>query len=259
MYSSVVIVHTSPIPLRSRSPVVAWCLRWVLLQCAYGVKTMTPMTEPTTVFSRRERLKEPWAQSWKMMKARTENTAIMSAEATPSGHETDIARSVRIQPPASPAAVVTTWAQPRHVGRSNPLSVLRSATTVICTPRIQVCSGPRIAQLGIQRANCSRGPTEMAAGGGACRTALGRRHDLAALDARFAELRDSANVSEVFDPETEDLAVPPLLRAGLESWMRERGDANDGPVFLERPLRKDPPLRACLRMPAATRVPADDG
>jgi hypothetical protein len=74
------------------------------------------------------------------------------------------------------------------------------------------------------------------------------RHDLAALDARFAELRGSANVSEVFDPATEDLAIPPLLRAGLESWIRERGDANDGPFFLERPLRKDPPLHACLRM-----------
>jgi hypothetical protein len=30
--------------------------------------------------------------------------------------------------------------------------------------------------------------------------------------------------------------------------MRERGDANDGPFFLERPPRKTPPLHACLRM-----------
>ena len=73
-------------------------------------------------------------------------------------------------------------------------------------------------------------------------------HDLAALDARFAELREGANVSEVLDPQTEDLTVPPLLRAGLESWVRERGDAKDSPFFLERPPRKDPPLHACLRM-----------
>lgn len=72
--------------------------------------------------------------------------------------------------------------------------------------------------------------------------------DLAALDALFAELRDGANVSAAFDPVTEDLAVPPLLRAGLESWMKERGDADDGPFFLEQPPRKDPPLHACLRM-----------
>jgi hypothetical protein len=72
--------------------------------------------------------------------------------------------------------------------------------------------------------------------------------DLAALDARFAELRGVADVSEAFDPESEDVAVPALLRAGLECWMRERGDAEDGPFFLERPPRKDPPLHACLRM-----------
>src|SRR5262249_22125074 len=47
---------------------------------------------------------------------------------------------------------------------------------------------------------------------------------------------------------TEDLAVPALLRAGLESWIRERGKANDSLFFLERPPRKDPPLHACLRM-----------
>jgi hypothetical protein len=77
---------------------------------------------------------------------------------------------------------------------------------------------------------------------------LASEGNLAALDARFAELREGASVMEAFDPETEDLAVPSLLRAGLESWIRERGDAMDGLFFLERPPRKDPPLHACLRM-----------
>jgi hypothetical protein len=62
--------------------------------------------------------------------------AITNVEATPRGHEIDTALSVRIQPAASPAAVVTTWVQLRQVGRSNPLSTLFLVATVMCTPRI---------------------------------------------------------------------------------------------------------------------------
>lgn len=68
------------------------------------------------------------------MKARTENMAIMNEDATPSGHEMETAQSVRSQPAAKPIAVVVTWAEPRHVGRSNSLRTLRSAVTVIRTP-----------------------------------------------------------------------------------------------------------------------------
>jgi hypothetical protein len=68
-----------------------------------------------------------------MMKARTENTAIMSEDTTPSAHETETARSVRIQPTARPIAVVATWAELRQVGRSNSLRTLRLDTPVICT------------------------------------------------------------------------------------------------------------------------------
>ena len=84
---------------------------------------------------------------------------------------------------------------------------------------------------------------------------LSAEHDIATLDARFAELRDSANVLEAFDPETEDLTVPPLLRAGLESWMRERGDANDGSVVRGTAAAHGPAgLHACLRMMVDARI-----
>ncbi|MGI5166053.1 ATP-binding protein [Spirillospora sp. CA-253888] len=58
--------------------------------------------------------------------------------------------------------------------------------------------------------------------------------DLARLDARFAELRDAAQIDDAFDPEHEDEIVPALLRAGLNAWIMEQGQA--GRVF-----RTDPP------------------
>jgi hypothetical protein len=66
-----------------------------------------------------------------MMKARTENMAIMSEDTAPSGHEMETAQSVKSQPAARPIAVVATWTELRQVGRSKSLRTLRSVTTVI--------------------------------------------------------------------------------------------------------------------------------
>lgn len=48
--------------------------------------------------------------------------------------------------------------------------------------------------------------------------------DLSALDARFGELRAAADVNAALDAKTEDVRMPALLGAGLEAWIRERGD-----------------------------------
>lgn len=42
--------------------------------------------------------------------------------------------------------------------------------------------------------------------------------------------------------------MPALLAAGLESWVREHGDGNDGLFTQERLPGRNPPLHACLRM-----------
>lgn len=72
--------------------------------------------------------------------------------------------------------------------------------------------------------------------------------DLAALDALFAELRDSAGVSAAFGPEGEDSAMPILLAAGLEAWVRELSGSGDRAFVQDPPPAKNPRLHACLRM-----------
>ena len=70
----------------------------------------------------------------------------------------------------------------------------------------------------------------------------------AVLDARFDELWKSADVSAALVSGTEDQVVPPLLQAGLEAWVRERGGAGDRSFVQERLPGRNPPLHAVLRM-----------
>ncbi|WP_353902552.1 DUF87 domain-containing protein [Micromonospora harpali] len=66
-------------------------------------------------------------------------------------------------------------------------------------------------------------------------------------DARFAELRDAADVAAPLGRASEDEAMPPLLAAGLTAWILERGDA--GAAFsVDPPPSTDPPLHARLRL-----------
>jgi hypothetical protein len=69
---------------------------------------------------------------------------------------------------------------------------------------------------------------------------------LARLDARFQELRAGARVEGAFDAAKEDAQMPDLLSAGLDAWMRERGDG--GRNFFRDPRRSDTALHACLRL-----------
>ena len=74
----------------------------------------------------------------------------------------------------------------------------------------------------------------------------GQAH-LAQLDAQFAELRAQTDVSAAFDPKAEDAVVPDLLAAGLEAWIRERGD--DRYEFTQDPPpSRKPALHACLML-----------
>ncbi|MEV4807566.1 DUF87 domain-containing protein [Nonomuraea sp. NPDC049421] len=68
---------------------------------------------------------------------------------------------------------------------------------------------------------------------------------LAAIDARFAELRD-AGPAPVIDQASEDTALPPLLAAGLSAWIAERGEAGT-PFSVDPPPSQKPPLHARLR------------
>lgn len=77
---------------------------------------------------------------------------------------------------------------------------------------------------------------------------VGGEDDLTALDALFADLRDSAGVSGAFDQANEDLAMPALLAAGLEAWVRELGGDSDHAFVQDPPPGKNPRLHACLRM-----------
>ena len=76
--------------------------------------------------------------------------------------------------------------------------------------------------------------------------------ELAALDARFAELRAEAAVTAAvraaLDPETEDTAMPALLAAGFEAWVRELGAGDEHPFAQDPPPGKNPRLHASLRL-----------
>ncbi|MEU8038374.1 DUF87 domain-containing protein [Streptosporangium sp. NPDC049078] len=70
--------------------------------------------------------------------------------------------------------------------------------------------------------------------------------EFAALDARFAVLRDRADVTSATGPSTEDMTMPALLSAGLNAWIAEQGDA--GRLFSQDPPPSSkPPLHARLR------------
>ncbi|TCC43614.1 ATP-binding protein [Kribbella sindirgiensis] len=69
---------------------------------------------------------------------------------------------------------------------------------------------------------------------------------LSRLDARFAELRDAADISGALDHQTEDQQVPVLLAAALTSYIAELGD--DGQDFeLDPAPGPKPALHARLR------------
>ncbi|MEV4324499.1 DUF87 domain-containing protein [Microbispora rosea] len=73
-----------------------------------------------------------------------------------------------------------------------------------------------------------------------------REPDFGALDRRFAELRQRADVVEALDPITEDVVMPGLLSAGLSAWIAEQGE--DGRLFTQDPPPSTkPPLHARLR------------
>ncbi|MEU5865260.1 ATP-binding protein [Nonomuraea sp. NPDC047529] len=69
--------------------------------------------------------------------------------------------------------------------------------------------------------------------------------DLGALDARFAELLETAQ-APVIDQGGEDTVMPALLAAGLHAWIAEQGEA--GRAFsVDPPPSAKPPLHARLR------------
>ena len=70
---------------------------------------------------------------------------------------------------------------------------------------------------------------------------------LAAIDELFARLRKDADVGAALAHDTEDVAMPPLLAAGLEAWARE-ADGDNQTFVQDSAPGKNPRLHACLRM-----------
>ncbi|MEU0555427.1 DUF87 domain-containing protein [Dactylosporangium sp. NPDC006015] len=66
------------------------------------------------------------------------------------------------------------------------------------------------------------------------------------FDARFAELRDEADVATPLDPDREDAIVPGLLSAGLTAWIIEQGMAEET-LSQDGPPGAKPILHARLR------------
>ncbi|WP_248960236.1 ATP-binding protein [Sphaerisporangium perillae] len=88
------------------------------------------------------------------------------------------------------------------------------------------------------------GPITTATGDGRQGSDVVPADDLAALDARFAELRDAADVT--LDLRTEDAVMPGLLAAGLTAWVAAQGEA--GQAFSQdAPPSSKPSLHARLR------------
>lgn len=84
-------------------------------------------------------------------------------------------------------------------------------------------------------------------------TAAAGSPGLAALDQLFARLRENAVVDAALGHDTEDVAMPPLLAAGLEAWAREAD--GDNQTFVQDSLPgKNPRLHACLRMLLELRI-----
>jgi hypothetical protein len=76
----------------------------------------------------------------------------------------------------------------------------------------------------------------------------GLETEFSALDVRFRELWNAADVSAALVPGTEDGLMPEFLDAGLDSWIRERGEADSLAFIRERHPRKNPALHMELRM-----------
>ena len=72
--------------------------------------------------------------------------------------------------------------------------------------------------------------------------------DLTAFDDRFRQLREEADVSRAFSPDTEDEAMSDLLNAGLAAWIAEHDQSDAGAFSLERLSHRNPPLHASLEM-----------
>lgn len=81
--------------------------------------------------------------------------------------------------------------------------------------------------------------------------APGRDEELSFLDERFAALRAdpviTAQAAAALDPKTEDTAMPALLDAGFEAWVRELGAGTDHPFAQDPPPGRNPRLHASLR------------
>ncbi|MGV9302287.1 helicase HerA domain-containing protein [Nonomuraea sp. NPDC003727] len=89
-------------------------------------------------------------------------------------------------------------------------------------------------------------PGDGGGGGGGTPSGAGPS-GLAALDAHFARLRDSAEIEPALDPRTEDAVLPGLLSAGLAAWTVGRGAAAH--VYAQDPPPSTkPPLHARLRL-----------
>jgi hypothetical protein len=71
--------------------------------------------------------------------------------------------------------------------------------------------------------------------------------ELAALDARFAELAAVADTAKALASEDEDATMPPLLEAGLTAWILERGETARS-YSVDPPPGPKPALHARLRL-----------
>jgi len=114
----------------------------------------------------------------------------------------------------------------------------------------------RVRELDLLDAKTSPGGEDFPPGSGrssgAPRDRAVDKQTLDRLDAEFGELRASANVDIAFDSAKEDAEMPALLTAGLDAWIRERGDRSRG--FYKDPRRADAALHACLRMVSEDRL-----
>ena len=70
---------------------------------------------------------------------------------------------------------------------------------------------------------------------------------LAEIDARYAQLATAADPAAVLAADLEDAAMPPLLAAGLQAWVLERGEAAQA-YSVDPPPGPRPALHARLRL-----------
>ncbi|MEV4350618.1 DUF87 domain-containing protein [Actinoplanes sp. NPDC049596] len=70
--------------------------------------------------------------------------------------------------------------------------------------------------------------------------------ELARIEARFEELRRNADVASPLEGDGEDRLFPPLLAAGLQAWIAERGDRGEQ-FSIDPPPSSRPDLHARLR------------